>query len=326
MPITSVTSDPAALTITVVGEYNVPVERLWAAYSDPRQLERFWGPAEYPATFVRHDFAPGGRSHYFMTGPQGDRHHGYWEFVSVDAPRRFVVNDGFADETGAPNPSLPKMEVDFTFEPTATGSTFHSVTTFASLADLEQVVAMGMEEGLRSAMAQLESVLADLADFAAGRGTESKILSDTQVRVARVIRGTQAQVWRAHHDAELMQRWMLGPDGWTMPVCEVATEVGQSYRYEWEAADGSSRFGFEGELLESAPYYRAVTTERMIGQPGPGTINEMTLTPHAEGTLLSLVITYPDAAFRDMVLGTGMVGGMETSYARLESELAALPV
>ena len=87
--------------------------------------------------------------------------------------------------------------------------------------------------------------------------------------------------------------------------------------------DGSGRFGFTGELLESVPWHRAVTTEQMIGMDGPGTVNEMTLTPVAGGTLMSLVITYPSAEVRDIVLGTGMVDGMETSYARLESEVLA---
>lgn len=118
-----------------------------------------------------------------------------------------------------------------------------------------------------------------------------------------------------------MRRWLLGPDGWWMPVCEVATEVGGSYRYEWETEDGLQRFGFEGELLESMPPYRSVTTERMIGMEGPSTTNEMTLTPYGAGTLLSLVITYPNAEVRDTVLGTGMTDGMERSYARLEEEV-----
>ena len=88
--------------------------------------------------------------------------------------------------------------------------------------DLDQLIAMGMEQGMREAMGQMDAVLADLATFAAGRAVEAQILSDTQVRVSRVIRGTVEQVWRAHHEAALMQRWLLGPDGWTMPVCEVA--------------------------------------------------------------------------------------------------------
>ena len=116
-----------------------------------------------------------------------------------------------------------------------------------------------------------------------------------------------------------MQQWLLGPDGWSMPVCEVATEVGQRYRYEWVADDGSGGFGFEGELIESVPPHRAVTTEQMIGMDYPGTLNEMTLTPVGDATLLTLVITYANSEVRDIVLATGMVDGMETSYARLES-------
>jgi uncharacterized protein YndB with AHSA1/START domain len=167
----------------------------------------------------------------------------------------------------------------------------------------------------------MDGVLADLATFAASRAVDAHILSDTKVRISRVIRGTVEQVWRAHHEAELMQRWLLGPDGWTMPGCQIATKVGDSYRYEWEANDGSNRFGFEGELLESTPPRRAVTTERMIGTDGPATLNEMTLTAVGGGTLLTLIVTYPNAEVRDMILGTGMTSGMETSYARLEKEV-----
>jgi uncharacterized protein YndB with AHSA1/START domain len=143
------------------------------------------------------------------------------------------------------------------------------------------------------------------------------------VRVSRVIRGTVEQVWRAHQDAALMKRWLLGPDGWTMPVCEIATTVGGRYRYEWENAESAQRFGFEGELLEMAAPYRAVTTEQMIGVPGPATRNEMTLTSVPGGTLMSLLITYPSKEVRDMILGTGMTAGMETSYARLERDVLA---
>jgi uncharacterized protein YndB with AHSA1/START domain len=106
-----------------------------------------------------------------------------------------------------------------------------------------------------------------------------------------------------------------------MPVCEVATEVGQTYRYEWERVDGEDRFGFTGTLLESLPPHRAVTSEAMIGTDGPSVTNELTLTAVTDGTLLAIVMTFPDAEVRDTVLATGMADGMETSYARLESVL-----
>ena len=296
------------------------------AYTDPRQIEKFWGPVEWPATFTRHDVFVGGRSAYFMTGPDGESSGGFWEFLAVDDGKFFEVRDGFADADGQENPAMPSMRITFSFEETDDGSRLVTTTRFGSLDQLEQLLDMGMEEGMASAMGQIDHVLADLESFAAGRGTEQQILSDTQVRVSRIIRGNVEQVWEAHHDPALLQQWLLGPDGWTMPVCETTTVIGGAYRYEWEPEDASEaespgRFGFEGELLEFDPPHRAVTTERMIGVEGLGNRNELTLTPSHGGTLLTLVITFPSAEVRDTVLDTGMVDGMETSYARLEGVL-----
>jgi len=323
MPISSVHKNLDALTLTVVADFKVPARRLWDAYADPRQLEKFWGPPQWPATFTRHDMTPGGRSSYYMTGPDGERSAGYWEFLAVDAPRSFEVRDGFARPDGSPNPEMPWMRMVFRFEATPSGSRLSTTTHFNSLAELEQLIEMGMEEGMRAAMGQIDAVVTDLVSFAAGRATGAQILSDTRVRVSRVIRGTVEQVWQAHHDASLLQRWLLGPDGWKMPVCELATSVGDTYRYQWESEDGNERFGFTGELLESQPPYREVTTERMLGADGPSTVNEMTLTPLDKGTLLAIVITYPSVEVRDAILGTGMTGGMEASYARLEGQVLA---
>ncbi|UDY24662.1 SRPBCC family protein [Nocardioides sp. Kera G14] len=324
MPITHVTKDPEALTMTVVADFPAPLRRLWDAYVDPRQLERFWGPPEWPATFTRHDAAVGGVSSYLMRGPDGSVSRGYWEWLSVDELKGFEVLDGFALEDGTPNREMPSMRMVFAFEAVGSGSRVTTTTYFNAVEEMEQLVEMGMEDGMRAAMGQMDSVLTDLASFAAGNGVETQILSDTLVRVSRVIRGSVADVWRAHDDAELMRQWLLGPDGWTMPVCEIASTVGQTYRYEWapEAGTEGERFGFTGELLESMPPVRVVTTEAMIGMDGPSTTNEMTLTPVDGGTLLSLLITYPSAEVRDMILATGMTTGMETSYQRLESLIA----
>jgi uncharacterized protein YndB with AHSA1/START domain len=321
MPVTSIDKNVDQLTLTIVAEFPVPIARLWDAYVDPRQIERFWGPPTYPAAFLRHDAAVGGRSVYRMTGPTGDEHYGCWEWTHVNAHSSFDVIDWFADETGAPNTDMPGMRVSFAFEETADGSRLTTISSFDSIEQLQQLLEMGMLEGTKQAMAQIDDVLSDLAQFNSDHEAEAQILSDTQVRVARVIRGTVEQVWSAHNDAALMKRWLLGPDGWSMPVCEIATNVGDSYRYVWEPDGGGDGFGFTGELLESQPPHRAVTTESMIGTDFPATRNELTLTPVDGGTLLSLVITYLDAEQRDAVLATGMTGGMETSYARLEGML-----
>lgn len=216
MPVTNVSSDPTTLALTIVADYPVSVDRRWEAYADPRQLKRFWGPVEWPATYTRHDMAVGGESHYYMTGPDGPRAGGWFRFLAIEPRRRIELEDGFANDNGRMNSDMPTMRMVFTFEATKTGSRFTSVTQFPHAAAMEQVLQMGM--------------------------MEPKLLNDTQVRVSRVIRGTVAQVWRAHHDATLMRRWFLGPDGWTMPVCEIATAVGGRHRHEWEnTANGQSK-------------------------------------------------------------------------------------
>lgn len=160
MPITTIQTDETALTMTVVGDYPVSVERLWQAYEDPRQIEQFWGPPEWPATFTRHDMKAGGESAYYMKGPDGTEAHGYWKFVSVDPGRGFEVEDGFADSEGNPNDEMPNMRMVFEFHSTDTGSQIRSVTYFPSKEAMDKLVEMGMIEGLRGAMGKLDGVLA----------------------------------------------------------------------------------------------------------------------------------------------------------------------
>src|SRR5687767_6192624 len=158
MPITSVTSDTKGLTLTVIGDYPVPVERLWEAYADPRQLEQFWGPETWPATFTRHDMKVGGRSEYQMNGPDGATSRGWWRVLALEPERRMEVEDGFADENGRPNDKMPTMRMVFTFERTDTGSRVMILTKFTSVEAMEELVKMGMIDGLRSAMGQLDAV------------------------------------------------------------------------------------------------------------------------------------------------------------------------
>lgn len=107
MTVTNILKDAESLTMTINATFDAPVERVWQVWNDPRQLERWWGPPTYPATVVDHDFSPGGTVTYYMTGPEGDRPHGWWRVVAVDAPHHLQFEDGFADGDGRPDPSLP---------------------------------------------------------------------------------------------------------------------------------------------------------------------------------------------------------------------------
>ncbi len=164
MPLTSVTKDAAKLTLTVVGDYPVPQKRLWDAFADPRQLERFWGPPAFPATFTRHDFKVGGRAEYFLTLPEGKKWSGSWKFTAVNPISSFEARDG---DDNADDPNMP-ASMKFAFETTPTGSRMTIVTWFSSVEAMEQTIP-GMEEGLRAAMPQLDAVLAEPSVFASQR-------------------------------------------------------------------------------------------------------------------------------------------------------------
>jgi uncharacterized protein YndB with AHSA1/START domain len=146
--------------MTFTAEFDTPVERVWRIWEDPRQLERWWGPPTWPATFPRHELRAGGRTEYFMTGPDGERAPGYWDVVAVDPPNGLSFVDGFADRTGAPDPTLPTTDTAVTLSATPNGTRMVITSRFASVADLERLLEMGMEEGMGLALGQIEALLA----------------------------------------------------------------------------------------------------------------------------------------------------------------------
>ncbi|CAM4305488.1 hypothetical protein MB901379_00080 [Mycobacterium basiliense] len=164
MPITRVDKNLETHTLTVVADYDAPADRVWQLYADPRQLERFWGPPTWPATVVDHDLRPGGRVTYVMRGPDSQKSAGYWDVLDVDPPHRFVVNDGFAGEDGQPAPNLPTTRMELTLAARGDGGTTMTVvSTFASTDAMNQMLAMGMEDGMREAMGQIDGVLTGAA-------------------------------------------------------------------------------------------------------------------------------------------------------------------
>jgi len=162
MTVTAVRKDTEALTLTATAEFDASAERVWQLWADPRQLERWWGPPTYPATFTAHDLRPGGRVVYHMTGPEGDQPHGYWEVVETDPPRSLFFRDGFANDDGSPNADFPISTLRVRIEEIGNGrSRMSIVSTFPSAEAMEKLLAMGMEEGLTQAMGQIDAILAE---------------------------------------------------------------------------------------------------------------------------------------------------------------------
>lgn len=160
MPVTDVKKDMDNLTLTIVADFAAPVERIWEVYADARQLERVWGPPTYPATFVDHSLEPGTRSTYFMTSPEGERFAGFWDITETNEPKGFSFEDGFADLEFNPTPDMPVGKNVFTFAEHDGGTRATYVCTNATAEAFQQVLDMGMAEGMTSALNQIDELVA----------------------------------------------------------------------------------------------------------------------------------------------------------------------
>jgi uncharacterized protein YndB with AHSA1/START domain len=153
--------------------------------------------------------------------------------------------------------------------------------------------------------------------------------SDGEVLVSRSFRAPRARVWEAYTKPELMRRWLLGPPGWTMPVCEMDVQVGGAFRWRWRSDEDGSEFGFHGTFREVEAPARIVNTE--VYDPGDiggdmggeeGALVTLTLTEEDGVTVMTTLVDYGSNEARDAALATGMTDGMEQSYKLLDGLLA----
>jgi uncharacterized protein YndB with AHSA1/START domain len=148
-----------------------------------------------------------------------------------------------------------------------------------------------------------------------------KTEGDCHVVVTRHFKARPEAVYRAHTDTEIIKKWMLGPEGWHMPVCINELQPGGQIRYEWSDGNGNG-FHLTGEFIELNPFSRIVHVERMhLPDPTPDNHVETVFEASGSGTLMTMRMTLPTAEVRAMMLASGMEHGMEASYVRLD-ELA----
>ncbi len=153
-----------------------------------------------------------------------------------------------------------------------------------------------------------------------------KTEGDTHVVVTRRFAAKPEAVYRAHVEPALIQKWMLGPPGWTMPTCINDARPGGKIHYAWTDGKGGG-FHLTGEFIALSPFSRLEHVERMhLPDPTPDNHVVTTFTPDNNGTLMTMRMTLPDAETRTAMLATGMEHGMEASYVRLEAEILGTPV
>ena len=160
MTVVSVVKDADARTMTITARFDAPIARVWQLWSDPRQLERWWGPPMYPATVTQHDLVPGGTVAYTMTGPDGDRHSGRWRVRAVDPPRALEVEDAVAEADGTPTPDIPAATMRIALSELPGGGTQMVVTVaWAGDEGMEWMLATGTDAGMTAAIGQIDELL-----------------------------------------------------------------------------------------------------------------------------------------------------------------------
>ena len=160
MTVISVVKDADARTMTIIARFDAPIGRVWQVWSDPRQLERWWGPPMYPATVTEHDLAPGGTVKYYMTGPDGERHGGWFRVRTVDPPHNLELDAGFADADGNPIADTHTAVIRVALSKPAGGGTQMTITTaWASDEAMEQTLATGTDAGMTAAAGQIDELL-----------------------------------------------------------------------------------------------------------------------------------------------------------------------
>ena len=162
MTVTAVRKDVDALALEVEAEFGATPDRLWQLFADPRQLERWWGPPDYPATVTAHELEPGGRIAYHMTGPEGETYPGYWVVQEVAPPHRLVFKDGFVGEDGQPDDEMPTTVT--TIRITDIGNGVSRLTLTSDVPDraaMDVLLEMGADEGISLALGQIDGILAE---------------------------------------------------------------------------------------------------------------------------------------------------------------------
>ena len=160
MSVTSVEKDYDSLTLTITAELDAPIDQVWELWSDPRKLERWWGPPDYPAKFEKHDLSPGGEVTYFLTGPEGDRSWAAWRVTAADRPSSLeFTSTACADADGTPAEDMAVHSVSVKLRERDGGTRMEMRLSFELREDMEKLVEMGTPEGMQQAMGQMDALL-----------------------------------------------------------------------------------------------------------------------------------------------------------------------
>lgn len=316
--------------IVISRVFDAPCELVWEAWTNPQHVAKWWGPNGFTTTIHEMDVRPGGVWRHTMHGPDGTDYPNKSKFLEVDRPNRIVYSHG-GGRKGGPG---AQFEATWTFEPQGRQMKLTIRMVFPTQADRDRVIAeYGAVEGGKQTLGRLADHLRTmerkeksmLKNASMQNCAQLKITTptDREIVMTREFEAPRHLVFDALVKPELLMRWLLGPPGWTMPVCEVDPHAGGKYRYVWRNEDGT-QMGTGGVIREIVPPERLVATEKFDEAWYPGeSLVTYTLVENEGTTTLTLTMCYVSKEARDAALNSGMEKGVAISYDRLAELLAA---
>jgi len=156
---TQVVKDFKAKSILITREFNAPIDLVWRSFTESEILDQWWGPAPWRAETISQDFSVGGYWLYVMIGPENEKHFGRMNYLAINKPNSFELEDVFCDENGVPNRELPVSSGSNHFTTTPTGTRVEFKMSYATEEQLQQIVEMGFEEGITACLEQLNALI-----------------------------------------------------------------------------------------------------------------------------------------------------------------------
>lgn len=314
--------------------FDAPRELVFKAWTDAERLARWWGPKEFTWVSGKVDLRPGGMFHYCMRSPNGQEMWGKFVYREVAKPERIVFVNSFSDEKGgtvrAPFNANWPLEILNTLTLTEnegrTKLTLRGYPTGATEAERKtfEEAFKSMEQGFGGTFDQLAGYLRKTSEEARVPRKTSFIAEAGKPTIVmkRVFDAPRKLVFEAWTNPEHVSRWMLGPSGWTMPVCEIDLRPGGAWHFVWQHSKGE-KMEMRGVYREIVPPERLVATESWGGD-WPETVNTLTLAEEDGKTTITQTMLFPSVEARDRAAKSGMEEGVEPSFNRLADVLATM--
>lgn len=308
--------------IVITRIFNAPRELVFKVWTDPKHVAQWWGPKGFTTKVTELDLRPGGRWRYVMIGPDGKEYPAKGVFSEVVPLERIVTSDEFDQGfEKVINAELPQgIVMTAIFEDLAGKTKLTLQIIHESAEDRRKHEEMGVIAGWTSSFDCLDEHLAQVEHQSAS--LTLTLPSDREIVMTRVFDAPRRLIWEAWTNPEHVPHWMLGPDVWTMPVCEIDLCPGGMWHFVWRQSDGTE-MEMHGVYQEIVPYERLVNTESWGGD-WPDTLNTLLLSEQDGRTTMTSIMLYPSKEARDAALKTGMQDGASKSFDRLVEYLQAI--